>query len=208
MGFRAPLYVTKFQGIVISQNMTLRPADDKQGPLTCVASPQVTTHLARTGSSVRLKTEHQRPSLVRRRPHVDLDFQLDQRLQHADVVDVGPLRVAAVAAVEPHHPIHGVLHELVLVAEVAHRAEGVEELVEDDAALAEPNERHPRVFRAGKPLRRRFRPETAQEGEQVLDSGRVTLVPRGAVLRDGSFINHHSSVKNIQQKMQWLGLGL
>ena len=30
-------YVTKFQGIFISQKMTLLP-DDKQGPLTCVAT--------------------------------------------------------------------------------------------------------------------------------------------------------------------------
>ena len=30
-----------FQGIFIIQKMTLLPEDDKHGPLTCVASPQV-----------------------------------------------------------------------------------------------------------------------------------------------------------------------
>ena len=35
-------YMTKFQGIFISEKMTLWPGDDKHDPLTCVASPQVT----------------------------------------------------------------------------------------------------------------------------------------------------------------------
>ena len=34
-------YMTKFQGILISQNMTFSYEDDNHGPLTCVASPQV-----------------------------------------------------------------------------------------------------------------------------------------------------------------------
>ena len=67
------------------------------------------------------------------------------------------------AAVEPHHPLDALLGKLVLVAGLERRLERVQELVEDDAALAEPDEREPSDFvRAGEPPLRRAK--IAQEG--------------------------------------------